>query len=419
MSRVWLFIYNILLISLLIPVFFILLIFSGKYRKEVFYKLSERFSLSQKIEKDHRKTIWIHCSSLGEVRAIEPLMESLRKEYFIVLTSITKTGREYAKKINKADFISLLPLDIYPLMLKFFNIVKPDMLILVETELWSSMLYIADKKNVKTMTINGRMSGKSFKLYKPLRFFWKYFIDSIDIIIARNKEDAERFKYLSSGKNEIFISGNIKYDRDFFVDADRTDFGLNEDHFVFTAGSTREGEEKIIAEVYKCLKDQNKNIKIFMAPRHISKIEKIKSFLNDEKIDYVLFSEINKDKKADFILVDVFGKLQNIYSISDICYVGGSIVKKGGQNPIEPAALGKPVLFGRNMDNFKSEAEILLKCRGAFEVHGSKDICLKISEFLSDKNALLAAGKNALEAVNLQKGALKITIDKIKENING
>jgi len=419
MPAILLTIYNLLFAVLLIPASVVILIFSGKYRKEVFYKLPERFAFWSKPQKSAKKTIWLHCASLGEVRAVEPLIDALCGDYFIVLTTLTKTGREYAEKINKTGFTAFLPLDLYPLMCKAFKIINPDLLVLVETELWASMLCCAHIKNVKIMTVNARMSEKTFKFYNLTKFFWKSFAGFIDMVLARNEDDAERFSKLIGGRTGISVSGNIKYDRDFSVNASRADFGLKNDDLVFSAGSTREGEEEIIAASYKKLREKYKNIKFFTAPRHLSRIEKVKDILKNEGIEFSLFSEVlaNKAAEHNFVLVDVFGKLQSIYAVSDICFTGGSIVKKGGQNPIEPAAYGKPVLFGKNMDNFKTESETLVKYGGGIIVSGAADLAETADKLFSHKDLLIKTGQNALKAVESQKGAVGITVKKIKESL--
>ncbi|AKL97924.1 3-deoxy-D-manno-octulosonic acid transferase [Endomicrobium proavitum] len=422
MTKFFLAAYNSLFAVLLIPFFLIVLLFSGKYRKELFYRLPERFVKWKFPNRGSKKIVWLHCASLGEIRAAEPIIDDLRKDFFIVLTVVTKTGRQYAEKLNKADFISLLPLDLYPLMLKAIKKINPEILIIVETELWVSMLYAAKKLNVKVVTVNGRMSEKSFKMYKKMRFFWKRFVGLIDIVFARSQDDAERFKVLSGGKTEIIVTGNIKYDRDFSANADRKDFGLKDEDFVFTAGSVRDGEEEFIAQAYKKAAAKSGNIKFFLAPRHLTRIGKVKNILEKNEIKYSLLSELNGAllpgfKSSNFIVVDTFGKLQSIYSVSDVCYVGGSLVDKGGQNPVEPAAYSKPVLFGKHMDNFKTESEILLRYKGAFTVLNADDIAYEINRFASDKDFLAKAGGNALAAVKSQKGAVGVTIQNLRQQL--
>jgi len=418
MTKFFLIIYNFLFILLLIPFSLIILIFSGKYRKELFFNLPARFACFESPAAS-KKTIWVHCASLGEIRAVEPVLENLKKDYFIVLTAVTKTGFEYAQKIRKADFVSLLPLDVYPVMRKAFGKIKPVALILVETEIWVSMIYAAKRSGAKVITVNGRMSEKSFVMYNRICFFCGRFINLIDAILARNADDAKRFELLGASKENVSVTGNIKYDRDFSAGTQRKDFGLKDEVFIFSAGSTREGEEEIIAEAYKKLSVKNPDIKFFLAPRHLVRVKKVKRILENFGIKYSLFSELGKDKIEKFVLVDAFGKLQNIYSVSDVCYVGGSIVNKGGQNPIEPAAYAKPVLFGKNMGNFKTESEILLNYGGAFVVSNADDIASEIERFYSDRDLLNKAGQNALNAVNSQKGAVNITIQKLREQLNG
>jgi 3-deoxy-D-manno-octulosonic-acid transferase len=410
-------IYNVFFI-LSLPLVVFVVLFSNKYRKEFFYKFSERIAIyKQPLNKNSKMTIWMHCASLGEVRAIEPILDGLKNKYYIVLTTMTKSGREYAQKLQKADFVALLPLDIYPIMSKAFNSINPNMLILVETELWATMLYTAACKNVKIIIINGRMSYRSFKYYKKLKFFWNEFIGLINIIIARSKDDADRFKFLANGRSNVIISGNIKYDKSLVLNTKREDFLLSNDDFVFTAGSTREGEERIIIDVYNKINYNNSSkVKFFLAPRHLSRIKNIVKIIEYSHIKYSLFSI--GDFCNDFILVDIFGKLQNIYSISDICYVGGSIVDKGGHDPIEPAAYGKLVLFGKNMYNFETESKNLIKNGGAMIVENVDDLTNRIKEFMFNRLLLEDFGRKALKTVRSQRGAVSFTIRKIEENIN-
>jgi 3-deoxy-D-manno-octulosonic-acid transferase len=403
-------------VILLIPALIILLIFSSKYRKEIFYKLPERFAFWKFAKDDSKKTVWIHCASLGEVRAVEPVINGLKDDCFVVLTVLTKTGREYAQKIEKLRFVSLLPLDIYPLVLKAFKTVKPDIFILVETELWASTLFAAKKTGVKIMTINARLSEKSFNFYKKFGFFFKPFISLIDSVLARNSVDARRFAALMGKESGVCVSGNIKYDRDFSVDSKRADYNLKDDDIVFTAGSTRPQETQTIAQAYNKLKQKYSNLKFFLAPRHLAHLEKVKKVLKENGVEYSLFSDAGSQARS-FILVDVFGKLQNVYAISDFSFVGGSLIDKGGQNPIEPAACGKPVLFGKYMSNFEAEAQSLLKSGGAFQISDAKDLTSKIEELIENKQAAASAGQNALKTVQSQKGAVKITLERIRQII--
>lgn len=416
MLKAYLLIYNILFI-LFLPLIIFVFIFNNKYKEDLFYKFLERLAFYRRpLNSNSKMVIWLHCASVGEIRAVEPILDELKNKYYIVLTANTKNAIEYAQNLRKADFIALFPIDIYPIMCKAFNNIKPDILILVETEFWATMLYTASQRNVKVITINGRISEKSFKYYKKIKFFWKYFIGLISLVIAISKDDADRFEFFIGSKKNIVISNNIKYDRNFTLSSKRKDFLLSKDDFIFTAGSTRKGEEEIIADVYNKINLGVEKVKFFLAPRHLSRIGDITKILESKFIKYSLFSSGNFN--SNFILVDLFGRLQSIYSISNVCYVGGSLVNKGGQNPIEPAAYGNFVLFGKNMDNFKTEAENLIKNGAAFIVEDVNDLTDEIKKFISNRQLLEDAGRCALKAVKSQKGALTFTIKKIKESLD-
>jgi 3-deoxy-D-manno-octulosonic-acid transferase len=410
----FLMLYNIFFI-LFLPFIVFVFLFRGSYN-EILYRLSERFAIYKFSNKTLKKIFWIHCASLGEIRAVEPILEKFKDRYYIFLTSSTKSGREYAKKLKTVNFAALLSLDIYPIMSRAFNVIKPDVLVIVETEFWPTMLYIAANKKIKIITINGRISSKSFKIYRRFKFFWNKFIGLISVFVARSKEDADNFIFLTNKKNKIVISGNIKYDKDLTLSFKKKDLFLKGRDFIFTAGSIRAGEEKIIIDVYNKISSNFNNIKFFIAPRHIVRIKKLIKILKNKHTKYSLFSDNFYTNRL--VLVDVFGKLQDIYAVSDVCYVGGSLVNKGGQNPIEPAIYAKPVLFGKNMNNFKTESEILKKYGGAFVVQDMDDLVYKLKKFILDRNFLKNTGLKAFKAVTSQKGAVSFTIKQIKENLN-
>jgi 3-deoxy-D-manno-octulosonic-acid transferase len=416
MLKIYLLLYNLSVI-LFLPLIVLFIYLNKKHRKDFFYQIKERFAFYnyKKNNPTTKKTIWVHCASLGEVCAVEALLDKLKDDYVLNLTAMTRSGLECAKKYKQIGFAALLPLDIYPLTLKAFNTFKPDIILLFETELWANLIYSAKKKNVKAAIINGRLSEKSFNLYKKSRFFFKEFLQTIQFISARTPEDGERFRYLTGSKDKIIISGNIKYDVTFALPVQRKDFNLKENDFVFTAGSIRPDEEKIIADAYFKLSNTDSAIKFIIAPRHLSRIKPIIKIFKDKGVKYSLFSEGGSN--GDVVLIDVFGKLQNAYSISDCCFVGGSISDNSGQNPIEPAMYSKPVLFGKNMTNFKYESKVLIENGGAYIVD-EQSITDFILKFKNDKNFCKNVGGCAFKAVQSQKGAVQKTVNLIKEILN-
>ncbi|MBR3628344.1 MAG: hypothetical protein IKN42_05825 [Elusimicrobia bacterium] len=385
-----------------------------KNRQEFFYHIKERLSCWNIPQLDkNKKTVWIHCASLGEAKAVEPMIPHLQ-EYNIIVSTITKSAREYVAKIKGISYFALAPVDVYPFIASILKKIKPDVLILIETEFWPSMITCANKIGTKIITVNGRISKGAFPYYKLTKFFWKPFLNLITFISVRNEHDYSRFVALTNNKEKVGITGNIKYDRDFKSETiTKESLFFNSGDLILTAGSTREGEESIIVKTFLQLKENFTNLKLIVAPRHIARVNEISSIMKKNNLSFELFSKLT-DTKKDVIIIDVFGKLQTIYSISDIVFIGGSIVNKGGQNPIEAAAYSKPIIFGKYMYNFENESASL-KNNGAFEINNQQEFVDIATKLLSDLDFRQNVGNKALEVVKSQKGAIEKNIKIIKE----
>ncbi|MBQ3835486.1 MAG: hypothetical protein II816_08260 [Elusimicrobia bacterium] len=414
MVNVLVFFYNCLMLIFLFPILLGIFLSGKKNRQEFLYKISERLSCWKVPELDkNKKTIWIHCASLGEARAVEPMIPHLQ-EYNIIVSAITKSAREYISKIKGISYYALMPVDLYPFIAKQLKKVKPDILVLIETEFWPSMIICANKIGTKIITVNGRISKNAFPYYKLTKFFWKPFLNLISFISVRNEQDYERFKAMIEDKNKLEITGNIKYDRDWTHETmEKESLFFTEQDRIFTAGSTREGEEKKIINVYKEVIKKYKNLKLIIAPRHISRVKDVISLLEKNNLKFVLFSQLSSGTEKDVVVVDVFGKLQAIYSISDMVFVGGSLVNKGGQNPIEAAAYAKPVIYGKHMFNFESEVKALTS-NGGVEIEDETELKDIIEKFMYDEPFRIQLGAKAARVVEQQKGAVAKNIKIIK-----
>ncbi|MCX5782178.1 MAG: hypothetical protein NT145_05690 [Elusimicrobia bacterium] len=402
------FIYDLLFIIFFVPVSAYFIIKNIKnLKKEVFYKLEERLGIwnFRKIifEKD---VVWFHCASIGEVRAVEPLISKL-KENITILTTMTVSGREYAENRKIADFVFFVPVDFSFFIKKVLRKIRLKTLFLVETELWPALILEVKRHKAKIAIINGRMSIKTYYFYKLVKFFFKRIFENIDIICARSSEDAQRFKNLGCDEKKIFVTGNIKYDRDLAAPSfSRNEVNISNSDIILVAGSTKQGEEKIVVNVWKLLRNRFNNLKLVLAPRYISRINEIGKYLKYKGISYSLYSS-KSFHDFDCLLVDTFGDLMKFYSIADLVFVGGSLANKGGQNPIEPASFSKAILFGPHMENFSNEANLLIEKGGGFVVRDETELFKKAEELLSDKGLLIESGKKANECVIEQKGALK------------
>ncbi|WP_413854011.1 3-deoxy-D-manno-octulosonic acid transferase, partial [Candidatus Ruminimicrobium bovinum] len=305
------------------------------------------------------------------------------------------------------------PVDIYPFVVSAVSKIKPDMLILIETEIWPSLIYCVKKYGAKVVVVNGRISKNAFKYYKITSLFWKQFLNLTDAVLVRNETDFKYFGSILGSSKKLEITGNIKYDRNWQnATLTRDMLSYKEDDLILVAGSTKNNEEKSLTDVYISLKNKYKNLKLIIAPRHITRISEISNMLKQKNIKFSLMSQSIGE---EVLLVDVFGKLQSLYSVADIVFVGGSLINSGGQNPIEPSAYAKPIIFGKYMFNFESEADLLKKSNAAFEVNDKKELEETIDKLLTDKNLRLSVGKNALAVVEEQKGNIDRNINLIKK----
>jgi 3-deoxy-D-manno-octulosonic-acid transferase len=414
-----LFLYNVVLLIASVPA---VLVLAVRYRKRgsagVIAELRERFGRWQmpSASLSGKPVLWIHGASLGEVRSIEPLIAELG-EYSIVLTTLTRAGYDYARSSGLGTAVFLAPLDFSRIVDRTFALLRPAALILVETELWPGLMLGARKYGCRLVIINARLSGTSFSLYRILRPFWARVLRSVDRCAARATEDAERFAQLGLPRERITVTGNIKYDRDFSVSGTTKEAaGFADTDVLWVSGSTRGGEEQIIFDTFLQLAVRFPKLKLVIAPRHVNRVAEIGRIATAKGISCALRSAPT-GKPFSCLLVDTFGELMKFYSMADVVFVGGSLVPKGGQNPIEPAACGKPVVFGPFMDNFITESRVLRENGGGLSVRGADELGSVLEKLLSNAEYRKQIGEKARQAVEQQRGALARTADIIRATL--
>ena len=287
--------------------------------------------------------IWFHSCSMGETKAIKPLIENYLKDANISV--ITNTGFEEAKKISPN--VRYLPFEIF---LPFW-VNKQKILVVMEAELWYLLFLFAKKKGAKTLLINARISDKSYKSYKRFSFFYKRIFQNIDKVFAQSEVDKYRLEEL--GASNVEVIGNIK-----LAQLPKVNIRFEKPNgILITAASTHENEEKLVLNAYK--KEQGK---LIIVPRHPERFEKVDlqilEFIKDKDISYHKYSTKN-DFDSDIILVDKMGILNDIYAISDVVILGGAFEKIGGHNPVEPAFFNCKIISGKNIFNQKSLFECI------------------------------------------------------------
>lgn len=405
------FLYNLLLI-LFFPFFVIFIsvatLFVKKWRKGFF----EKFGFYKRYYQTDKNFV-VHCVSVGETLSAVPFLKRLSdKQKNIVFTVTTKTGYEVAQKsVSKfVQEIVFFPYDFPFAVNNFINVIKPEAIIVVETELWPNLIFFAKKQKIPVIFINGRISDRSYPNYLKYKRFFKSFLD-YPFFLMQSDRDKERILSLGAKSAQVFVTGNIKYDLEKAGKyINKAEIGITDYDIILIAGSTHESEEMLIINAFKDIKEQHKNLKLIIAPRHPERFEAVAALIEKAGLQYGRRSK--QDKIRDVFLLDTVGELFNFYSLADVAFVGGSLVNVGGHNIIEPASYGIPVIFGPYMQNFKDISEEFVSSNAGFCVDKDNLVSI-ISELLNSEQKRKQIGNRAKEITIKNRGSLEKTIQLI------
>lgn len=360
--------------------------------------------------------------------AVRSLIAELRKIFpdkRFVLSTVTATGNKIVQSIAKeGDFITYLPLDFSFIVKKVMDKINPSLFIIAETEIWPNLISYLYKKNIPIVTVNGRISDASFKGYSSIRFLLKPVLNKISLFCVQGNRDAERLKSLGVTQGKVRITGNMKFDN---VDYNyqikdsqnlKLKLGMSAQEKLLVAGSTHPGEEEIILSIYKDLIAELQGLKLLIAPRHPERSKEVASLVSSFGFRSVLISTLVSNcstciPKPVFIL-DTIGELIHFYNISEIVFVGGSLVKKGGHNILEPASLAKPVIFGPYMFNFKDIAELFISNKAAVLVNNPQELREQIRELFKNASYYEELGRKAKDLIQKNIGSTRRSIELIK-----
>lgn len=364
--------------------------------------------------------IWIHAVSVGEAMAAKQLVKELRAAYSgkrFFITTVTPTGNKIARSFaGENDFVAYLPLDLSFIVRRVVEKIKPSLFILMETEIWPNLISCLHHKQVPIVIVNGRLSDRSFKGYSRIRFLLKPVLDKIALFCLQTPLDEERLSRLGVNKDRIRVTGNMKFDnadhsnRRILESGDKYKalLGLKFPDRLLVCGSTHAGEEEIVLSVYKGLLKEFSGLKLLIAPRHPERACKIQEMVSACGFHGVLasgfpYKPCNCLTNPVFIL-DVIGELVCYYNISDIVFVGGSLIKKGGHNILEPASLGKPVITGPYMFNFRDISGLFLENKACLVASNEEELKGHIKFLLSDPGRAKELGSRAKELVLKNQG---------------
>jgi 3-deoxy-D-manno-octulosonic-acid transferase len=425
--------YNIILMIaslFVVPYFLLKIIFTGKYRKSLIQKLGGRQTKILANLKNGPR-VWIHAVSVGEVTAAAPIVASLkmkRPEVEIIFSTSTETGQDMARKFIKgaAAFI-YFPLDIPYIVRKMIRLVKSDVFVLVETELWPNFLKVCKMRHIKTLMVNGRISPRSYSKYRLTRFFWKRIFYNLNAAGMITEIDAVRLQNIGMDSIKIKVLGNAKYDALAALAAPvlreeiARRFNARKNERFFVAGSTHEGEEKIIIHVYQELLKHYPEFKLIIVPRHIERTKDVLGLLQQENFDDVLtLTDINnghRRKDERIIVVDVIGELFKVYSLASVVYCGGSLVPRGGQNILEAAAWGKVIFYGPSMEDFSAEKALMEEAGCGKTIRNGEELLQGIIQALEKPEELKRWGERGKAVVLANIGAAARYADLISKHI--
>ncbi|PXV65604.1 3-deoxy-D-manno-octulosonic-acid transferase [Halanaerobium congolense] len=368
------------------------------------------------------KVIWIQAASAGETLAAQKLTSEIRAKYpkaRIIFSTMTASGKNLAKKkIEGADLIIYLPFDLNWVVKRAVRIFKPDLFIMIETELWPNLIKALDEQKCQIMLASGRISDDSFDQYKFLGSLLDDMLSRIDIFSMQHQEAAEKIAELGAAEDHICINGNLKYDielqppekDEYFVK--REMLKITDKTKVLAAGSTHQGEEEIILNLYQQLKSDFDQFKLLLAPRYVERRDELLKFAQDKEIAAVLYSELKRneiqlDENTDLIIIDTMGELAQLYFYADLVFIGGSLIDRGGHNVIEAAARAKVVLFGESMYNFKEERDFLLNNEVAFEIKDADDFYEKAYQLLANDEYREQRAEKAAEVIEKNRGSVR------------
>ena len=389
------------------------------------------------------KPIWVHALSVGEVRSVVSLAKSLcknRPSAGMVFSVSTLTGFEMAQKelpeLSKNIFF--FPYDVPFLIKKVIKKINPRLVVMAETDVWPHFVSEIKRRDIPLILVNARLSDGSFAGYSRFRFFFKRLFSNFSAIAVQSDLDAARFKALGVPPEKISTAGNLKFDP-LFDAGEKTpaqtlakSVGVPVGPTVFLAGSVHKGEEPMILNVFKRLRRMNPNLLMIMATRNPARAKAARRLFEKAGFSSVFLpgapaidpkkndpkKNVAHGKKWDAAFVDRIGWLRCLYGLADVAFVGGSLVEKGGQNPLEPAAFSTPIIFGSDMSDFAEISAMLLENGGAIQVHDAHGLYDAATALLSDPENARSVGKKAHEVFAGRQGALSRTLRLIDRTLD-
>lgn len=431
------FIYNILFTIFFVlssPYYFLRMWRRGNWQAG-FWQRFAAYDAKFKQSITNRQVLWLHAVSVGEVnvcvqlvRALEPRLPNVK----IVVSTTTTTGMaELQKKLPVTVGKIYYPVDRRKNVMRALAVIHPEAVILVEAEIWPNFIWRLRDLRTPLFLVNARLSDKSFRGYRRLGFLFRPLFAAFTGVAAQNEGDAAKLREIGCRPDVVRTLGNLKFDAVDLNPAKALDVpgllacvGVPAGALLLVAGSTHDGEEEILARQYVRLRARFPKLFLIIVPRHFERARTVGKQLNRAGLKLFYRGEVTPETRLaensiDCLLVNTTGELMSFYRAADLVFVGKSLTAAGGQNPIEPCAAGKPVVFGPNMQNFKDVVRIILEKDGAVQVRDAAELEKVFAELLGNEARRRELGENAAGVVRENRGAIKRTVDLIVSQLAG
>ena len=397
------FAYNLIFLILL-PFTVARIIIKSFLDKDYLTNFHHRFGIYKKISS--QKYIWFHAVSLGEVISSETIIRRLLNDTNLVLTTSTPTGYREAKKIYGNDVkIVYAPWDFIFFVKGFIKNFNPIALILFETEVWPSMIYLSEKRKIPVILSNARLSKSSYKKYLSLSFFTKYIFKKFSLVLAQSNQHVENFKNIGIQESKIKQVGSVKFDtsKKETIESNLKEYAGN----LILATSTHVGEDEIIIDAYCKLRIEFPDLKLIIVPRHPERSDSVLKILENRNINSNISSRIpNEMNSLSAVVINVTGLLNSLYKLANVAFIGGSLFNKyGGHNIIEPASNKCAFIVGPYMRNFKDILGLFKDQDACMEINNSDELFNAYKELLNNNELRINMIDNASMVVSNNSGS--------------
>ncbi|PAJ74269.1 3-deoxy-D-manno-octulosonic acid transferase [Pseudoalteromonas sp. NBT06-2] len=417
------FFYSVIL-YLLSPLILLHLWLRGNKAPEYRKRWHERFGFiaSNNIKKN---AIIFHCASVGEVVAATPLIKKVQLTYPnspIIITCNSPTGTEQIKRSFSGTVEHVyLPLDFPCATRRFIKNLKPKMICILETELWPNLIAQSKKQNIPVILLNARLSEKSLAGYKKIAPLSQSMMQGITQLAAHDQNDAARFIELGLDKHKVVTTGSIKFDikisQNISEKVSRIKQQLIQKHPIWIAGSTHPGENELLLKTHQALLKSYPNALLILVPRHPEQFDKVADLISSANLSFQRKSSLSDSCTSQVLLSDTMGELGILYGAAQCAFIGGSLIERGGHNPLEASAYGIPVITGPHILNFLHVYPELLKAQGCLKVDSSEQIITLLQQIFSDESYGENLGRKGALFVQKNQGAIKKTIEVIARHL--